>query len=131
MKIKRITLCFLLAGLPGFAAAGGRPDYRDFATVVAVEPIVEASYQPSTRRICRDSQPGDEDLAPTIGEDIRRQIRLLRDGPECRSIRELQRREQVSGYWVTYRYGEHTGTRRMSYHPGERLAVDIRINPLR
>ena len=72
MKTKRLTLCLLLAGLQGLAAAEGRPGYRDYATVVDVEPILEASYQSSMRRICRDSQPGD--FAPTIGEDIRRQI---------------------------------------------------------
>lgn len=105
--------------------------FRDYAPVVNVEPIIETSYPAPAQRGCDGSDrsgPESDPPAASIGEDIRRQIRLRRSQRACRSLQ--QAREHIRGYWVTYRYQGHTSTTRLSYDPGARIPVDISLSPL-
>ena len=69
-------------------------------------------------------------LAATIGEDIREQKRVWRTQTACTTVTESQPRERITAYRVTYRYRGHTKTTRLSYHPGERIPVNVRVSPL-
>ena len=107
--------------------------FQSYATVVNVQPIVETTHVPVTRRVCGEpdsrahvSRP----LAATIGEDIREQKRVWRKQTSCTTVTESQPRERVTAYRVTYRYRGHTKTTRLSYHPGERMPVNVRVSPL-
>ncbi len=116
--------------LAGGANAQG---FRDYAPVVSVEPIVETSYEPVARRRCGtpgEPATGAYSVAATIGADIRRQIRLSRARSTCHTVIETDRKVRVTGYWVTYRYRGRAARTRLSYHPGERIPVDVRLSPL-
>ena len=107
--------------------------FRTYATVLKVQPIVETHYQPVTRRVCNDPDAASREfteLSATIGEDIRRQNRLWQTHRSCTDITENQAREQVTAYRVTYRYRGYTSTTRLSYHPGERMPVNVSLSPL-
>lgn len=115
----------------GLADAREERTFRDYAPVMNVEPIIETSDQPPAQRVCDGtdtSVPETDPPAATIGEDIRRQIRLRRNQRACQSLE--QRRGHIRGYWVTYRYQGHTSTTRLSYDPGARIPVDISLSPL-
>ena len=83
-----LTLTLALAGVTATAASG--PDrYRDYASVVKVEPIVEGIPVGGSRRGCHASlHSGASVIAARIGEDIRSQIRRWDDRPGCRPERE-------------------------------------------
>jgi len=125
----------LLLALGFTLPAEGRDSrtFRDYAPVLNVEPVVETTYEPATRTICDERRLETERatvLAPTIAEDVRRQIRVSREQKVCRTVTERHQRQQVRGYRVTYRYGGQTTTARYPYDPGERIPVDISLSPL-
>jgi uncharacterized protein YcfJ len=129
----RLKALVLFAAWVAAGLVDAREDgtFRDYAPVVNVEPIIETRYQPPAQRVCDatdTSGPETDPPAATIGEDIRRQIRLRRNQRACRSLQ--QRREHIRGYWVTYRYQGRTYTTRLSYDPGARIPVDISLSPL-
>ena len=107
--------------------------FQTYATVVNVQPIVETHYEPVTRMVCNDpgtaSRPFVE-LSATISEDINRQNLLWQTHRSCTTITERQARERVTAYRVTYRYRGHTSTTQLSYHPGERMRVNVSLSPL-
>ena len=107
--------------------------FQTYATVVNVQPIVETHYEPVTRRVCNDpdtaSRPFKE-LSTTIAEDIRHQNRLWQAHRSCTTITERQARERITAYRVTYRYRGYTSTTQLSYHPGERMPVNVSLSPL-
>lgn len=112
-------------------AAGGA--FRSYATVLDVQPIVETVYEPVTRELCSDPDAASREftaLANSIGEDIRQQTRLWQARRSCRSVSERQARERVTAYRVTYRYRGYTSTTRLTYHPGDRLPVNVSLSPL-
>lgn len=121
-------VCLLL--LQDGASAEGWPGFRDYAKVVAVEPIVEPAYGPVLQRTCREVVAEEDGFEPSPGLDILHQMHHHAEEPRCRDVQAIEPPERVSGYRVTYRYDGHTLTRRLSYRPGERLAVDIRVSPL-
>jgi uncharacterized protein YcfJ len=131
MKREMQTLLLLYAwGTTGSALAGA---FQTYATVVNVQPIVETVYEPVTRRVCTDPDGASREfteLSTTIGEDIRRQNRLWQTHRSCTNITESQPREQVTAYRVTYRYRGYTSTTQLSYHPGERMPVNVSLSPL-
>ncbi len=131
MKRALHTLLLLYAwGPTGLAAAGA---FRSYAEVVSVEPILETVYDPVTRRICTDPDAASREfteLSVTIGEDIRRQVRQWQAQRSCSIITERQARERVTAYRVTYRYRGYTSTTRLSYHPGDRMPVNVSLSPL-
>ena len=107
--------------------------FQSYATVVNVQPIVETTHAPVTRQVCCEpdsrahvSRP----LAATIGADVREQKRVWKEQTSCTTVTELQPRQRVTAYRVTYRYRGHTRTTRLSYHPGERIPVNVRVSPL-
>lgn len=49
----------------------------------------------------------------------------------CRTIDDVSYRNQVDGYDVTYRYHGHVYRTQLPYDPGDRLAVDVDVRPVR
>ncbi len=132
-KVLQIKLGLLAWCALAVAADSNRQGFRDYAPVVSVEPIMETSYEPVTHQSCADPQdlaPAAYQAASTIGEDVRRQIRLSRTRDACETITELERQLQITGYWVTYRYRGRTSRTRLSYDPGPRIPVDVDLTPL-
>jgi uncharacterized protein YcfJ len=114
----------------GAALAEG---FRGYATVIDVQPIVETTHAPVMRQVC--SEPDSRahlsvPLATTIGEDIRRRKRAWQSQTSCATVTESQSRTKVVAYRVTYRYRGHTKTTQLSYHPGDRLPVNVSLSPL-
>ena len=109
-------------------------EYHAFAPVLKVEPIIETRYEPVTREVCAepdDSAREFNTIEATIGEDIRRQVRLWQQQHSCRNVTEQRARESIVGYRVTYRYGGETATTRLSYDPGERMPVNVSLSPMK
>jgi uncharacterized protein YcfJ len=123
----------LLLCVCGIMAAADAEAYQTYATVVNVQPIMETVYDPVTRRVCTDPDDASREfteVSATIGEDIRHQNRLWQEHRSCRTITERQARERVTAYRVTYRYRGYTSTTRLSYHPGDRMPVNVSLSPL-
>jgi uncharacterized protein YcfJ len=109
-------------------------EFQAYAPVLNVEPVFETRYEPVTRRVCTEPDGSTRkfnEVAATIGEDIRHQTRQWQQQHRCRNVTEQRALEQVTGYRVTYRYGEETATTRMSYDPGERVPVNVSLSPMR
>jgi len=109
-------------------------EYRAFAPVLKVEPVVQTSYEPVTREVCSAPDASAREfkvLAATIGEDIRQQNRLWQQQHRCSLVTEQRPRERTVGYRVTYRYGAETRTTQLSYDPGERMPVNVSLSPLK
>ena len=126
----RIWVLLFAWVMSGFANA---VEYRAYAAVLKVEPVIETRYVPVTHRVC--AEPDDtarefNEIAATIGEDIRSQSRLWQQQYRCRTVTEQRAREHITGYRVTYRYGGETDTTRMSYDPGERMSVNVNLSPM-
>ena len=129
-RTRQIVLLFLVWSITLPVVAG---TFRSYATVVDVQPIVETSYEPVSRRVCTDPDRAERqhtEVLATIGEDIHNQIRLWRAQRSCAVVTERQARERVTAYRVTYRYRGHTAVTRLSYHPGERMPVNVSLSPL-
>jgi len=117
----------------GMTAPAVAEAFRTYATVVNVQPIVEMIHEPVTRRVCTDPDGATREfteLSATIGEDIRSQNRLWQARRSCSTMTERQARERVTAYRVTYRYRGYTSTTRLSYHPGDRMPVNVSLSPL-
>ena len=128
IKIQRILLLALL--ISGTAHA---VEYQAFAPVLSVEPIIETRYEPVTRRVCTEpdnSVRAFNEVAATIGEDIRSQVRLWQQQTRCRNVTERHAREHIAGYRVTYSYGGERETTRMSYDPGKQMPVNVSLSPM-
>jgi hypothetical protein len=128
MQLRILLLAWLMCG------AANAVEYRAFAPVLNVEPIIEMRYEPVTRRVCTQADATAREfneIAATIGEDIRHQARLWQQQRRCRNVTEQSAREYISGYRVTYRYGGGTQTTRMSYDPGELMPVNVSLSPMR
>lgn len=125
-----LRIMLFTCGTSGFANAA---EYRTFVPVLNAEPIIETGYEPVTRRVCtgpdRSARQYNE-VAATIGEDIRVQTRLWQQQRLCRNVTEQRAREHISGYRVTYRYGGQAETIRMSYDPGKRMPVNVSLLPI-
>ena len=128
IKIQRILLLALL--ISGTAHA---VEYQAFAPVLSVEPIIETRYEPVTRRVCTEpdnSAREFNEVAATIGEDIRSQVRLWQQLTRCKNVTEQHAREHIAGYRVTYSYGGERETTRMSYDPGKQMPVNVSLSPM-
>jgi uncharacterized protein YcfJ len=127
-RVQMLVLVCIWGVMHGAAGA-----FRSYATVVDVQPIVQTYYEPVARTVCSEPDAAAREftqVATTIGEDIRGQIRLWRAHRSCRTITESQPRERVTAYRVTYRYRGYTATTQLSYDPGDRLAVNVSLSPL-
>lgn len=123
-----VCLAWSLAGL------AGAEQYQALAPVLDVTPVYETRYEPVSREVCTEPEAGVRafgDVAPTIGEDIRRQIRLWRQQQRCSIVTEQHPREYLTGYRVTYLYGGETETTVLPYDPGEQLRVNVSLSPVR
>lgn len=128
VEIVVLLLCWLMTGLAQAA------EYQAFAPVLKVEPIIETRYEPVTREVCTEPDESAREfnvVAATIGEDIRRQARLWQQLYSCKTVTEKRARESIVAYRVTYRYGAETETTRLSYDPGERIAVNVSLSPMK
>jgi len=108
-------------------------DYQAYAPVVSVEPVIETRYEPVSRQVCTEPDAAAREfneVAATIGADIRRQARLWQQQQRCRTVTEQRAREDITGYRVTYKYGGRTDTTRLSYDPGERMPVNVNLSPM-
>jgi len=127
----RFLLRLLTMGM--ITGAANAEVFRSYATVTNVQPIVETTYAPVTRQVC--SEPDSHShlskpVAATIGEDIRRRKRAWQSQHSCTTVTENQSQTKVVAYRVTYHYRGHTKTTRLSYHPGERLPINVRLSPM-
>ena len=128
---KQIQILLLVWTTGGFANA---VEFQAYAPVLNVEPVIETRYEPVTRRVCAEPDESAREfneVAATIGEDIRRQARQWQQQHRCRNVTEQRASEHITGYRVTYRYGGETQTTRLSYDPGERMPVNVSLSPLR
>ena len=128
IKIQALMLVLMTSGIANAF------DYQDSAQVIKVEPIIETRYEPVTRRVCTepdDSAREFNEVAATIGEDIRYQARQWKQQFRCRPVVEQRARERITGYRVTYRYGGEIETTRLSYDPGDRMPVKVSLSPVR
>jgi hypothetical protein len=108
-------------------------EYQDFAPVLDVEPVTEIHYEPVTHRVCTEPDESLRDfneIADNIGGDIRRQAHLWEQQQHCKTVTEQLARQRVSRYRVTYRYGGETNTIHLSYDPGERMPVKVKLSPI-
>ena len=131
MKTEIKLPLLLLAWLA--SASASAVEFQAFAPVLSVEPIMETRYEPVTRQVCTEPDASAREInevAATIGADIRGQTRLWQQLQRCRTVTEQRAREHIAGYRVTYRYGKETATTRMSHHPGERMPVNVSLSPL-
>ena len=129
--LTQIHILLLAWSMSGLAYA---VEFQAFAPVLRVEPVMETRYEPVTRRVCTEpdnSARKFNEVAATIGEDIRGQARLWQQQHSCRNVTEQRASKHVTGYRVTYRYGEETATTRMSYDPGERVPVSVSLSPVK
>jgi hypothetical protein len=127
-RAQMLLLVWMLCGLANAV------EYQAFAPVLNVEPIVATRYEPVTRRVCAEPDGTARkfnEVAATIGEDIRRQTRLWQQQRSCSNVTEQRARENIIGYRVTYRYGGETETTRLSYDPGERMPVNVSLSPVK
>ena len=130
-KMTQIQILLLACTVNGLANA---VEFQAFAPVLNVEPVIETRYEPVTRRVCTEPDESAREfneVAATIGEDIRRQASLWQQQHRCRNVTEQRAREHIVGYKVTYRYGGETETTRLSYDPGERMPVNVSLSPMR
>ena len=128
MRIQIVLLAWMMSGLANAV------EFQAFAPVLNVEPVIETRYEPVTRRVCTEPDASAREfneVAATIGEDIRRQARLWQQQHRCKTVTEQRASEHIIGYRVTYRYGEETQTTRLSYDPGERVPVSVSLSPMR
>jgi uncharacterized protein YcfJ len=112
----------------------GAEQFQTFAPVIGVEPVYETRYEPVQRDVCMEPDAtlrSFEEIAPSIGEDIRRQARLWQQQRRCRTVTEQRPREHVTGYRVTYRYNGETETTLLSYDPGRLMRVHVSLSPVR
>ena len=128
MRMQALLLVWMMSG---FASA---VEFQAFAPVLNVEPVIETRYEPVTRRVCTEPDESAREfneVAATIGEDIRRQTQLWQQQRRCSNVTEQRASEHITGYRVTYRYGGETQTTRLSYDPGERMPVNVSLSPLK
>jgi uncharacterized protein YcfJ len=131
----RQTTCLILALLAvSLCAMASAEQFQTFAPVIGVDPVYETRYEPVQREVCTEpdaSLRSFEEIAPSIGEDIRRQARLWQQQRHCRTVTEQRPREHVTGYRVTYRYNGETETTLLSYDPGRQMRVNVSLSPVR
>ena len=132
--MRKTTRLWILLFAWSLGSTAGSEQFQTFAPVVGVEPVYETRYEPVLREVCTEpdvtAREFDE-LAPSIGEDIRRQTRLWQQQQRCRTVTEQRAREHVTGYRVTYRYNGETETTLLSYDPGKQMRVSVSLSPVR
>ena len=126
-----LWILFVAWSLGGPASA---EQYQILAPVLDVAPVYETRYEPVPREVCTEPDATLRDfgeIAPTIGEDIRRQTRLWQQQRRCSIVTEQREREHLTGYRVTYRYGGETETTVLPYDPGPQLRLNVSLSPIR
>ena len=125
-----IILLLTIASLISSARAQG---FRSYATVINVQPIMATTYTEVRRQVCSEPDSSahlSTPLAATIGEDVRQLKRAWQTQTSCTTVTDRQPHNRVTAYQVAYRYRGYTRTTRLSYHPGERLAVNVNLSPM-
>lgn len=74
-------------------------------------------------------------LGGSIGRDIGRYTQRPGDyqtgGRVCTEVHDVQHREEITGYRVTYRYDGRSYTTRMDHDPGHIMDLKVRVEPIR
>lgn len=135
---------------PNAALAGAA--YQDYGTVTEVIPIVrrEKVIEPvETCRLERVQNPERRIVHPitvrggqlriepphrVLGSLFRRQPSpTARDRGAleevCRSVERARYIDEVTGYRVRYRYGGERFTKITTEHPGDRIPIEVRVEP--
>ncbi len=126
--------------IPTPGRAGESQHFADYARVMDVTPVVERVRVPVLRRVCGELPDGTPlrlrvlPVAPgpdtSLAQDIREQQRLPQTPrPACRELQAYETREQVLGYNVRYRYRGRLAVRRMDHRPGDRVPVEVVLEP--
>jgi uncharacterized protein YcfJ len=134
VPMRHMTYLMLALLAVSLCGAAGADQFQTFAPVINVEPVYETRYEPVRREVCTEpdaSLRGYEEIAPSIGEDIRRQARLWQQQRRCRTVTEQHPSEHVTSYRVTYRYNGETETTLLSYDPGKQMRVNVSLSPVR
>ena len=132
------SAAMVLALIAPAANAGEHHRFGDYAQVMDVTPVVEQSRIPVIRTRCEPGEslrlqilPADPPAAATLAQDIRRQQGLASArGPACRAVQAYEIREQILGYDVRYRYRGRIGVQRMDHRPGDRVPVQVVLEPV-
>lgn len=139
-KVFVLALCAV-----GGTTSAGEQSYIDYARVLHVDPISEVVTIPVNRDRCdypqgalradealagdvRTAQP-DISIGAAIAEEVRHRERNG-DVRHCRLVTTYEERDQIVAYRVRYAYGGDIHVRRMREHPGKRVQVRVRLNPL-
>lgn len=91
------------------------------AEVLDVQPLYEASASRLERSQCL-ARYQEVSSADSLVADIRRQ--------RCLDGYERQQKREVSGYRVTWRYGQLTGKQVIRQRPGKTVPVRVRFDPV-
>ncbi len=129
-----ISTRFLVTGifLVSSAAQADPAGYSDNAQVLSVVPLMEQVYETVGRRKCVPPAPAPiQPPTSTLGADIRRQEQLARRPSICHWVEELEPKERITAYRVTYSYDGRRYTRTMQQPPGKILPVRVTLKPVR
>ncbi len=144
----RIFLAAFTCGFCCISTAGAAEVYFTYVPVTSVEPITEARRTPVGYEECtfeaspdqldqdrtRAGDVRDTDPELGIGDLIRKDSRLLKSRDavrRCRQVTRYEVRDEVVAYRVTYRYKNETYVQTMDEHPGDRIRLKIRVEPVR
>lgn len=71
-------------------------------------------------------------LGASIGHDLSSRSGRPRISREerCEVVEHYEEQEQIAGYRVKYRYNGETFTTRTQEHPGQRIRIRVKVNPV-
>lgn len=140
MRSRIALLATALAAVPPAGAAD--QVFHDYAQVIDVDPVVRWQEVPVKRRVCRDRhRRGPAVVGGSVTIDsgaVLSGYALVPDAGKhhphhhrtCRTVTVYVKERQVDGYRVTYRYHGHEFTMQTDRHPGEQIAIKVKLRPL-
>jgi uncharacterized protein YcfJ len=116
----------------GLTAAVRADSFTEFAPVISSTPIVQRATEPReqcwTETITTDEvrriggiSLGSFDTSTNVVVPVRRDVQ------RCRTIETST--DTIQGYDVRYRYHGREYVTRMAYDPGDRIPVDVSVQP--
>ncbi len=121
--------------------------YYTYAPVTRVEPIREVREIPVDDEVCvqtatQDQIARDRDLAGDVSrtesglgltETLRRDIKRRQERSlvtRCQKVTRYEKTLETVSFRVTYRYRNQEYVQRMDKHPGDRIRVQVRVEPM-
>jgi uncharacterized protein YcfJ len=124
----------LAAGIfaAGMTMATRADNFTEFAPVISSTPIIQRVTEPReecwTETITTDEvrrlggiSLGSFDTSTNVVVPVRRDVQ------RCRTVQSAT--DTIQGYDVRYRYHGREYTTRMAYDPGDRIPVDVSVQP--